>query len=172
VRPATQRSPGRLDRVDGVGLAVATAGLPVGPVDLDHRHVHRPQEAGQACPVGAGALDTDPAQRAERTEPFVQLDEPGRCRRERLDTEHAAVGVNHGGDMNVEVGVYPASDLARLYDGHRHPFSVEACKGWHARPGKETVTIGLQPKGRSITLRNGACQCWAYDPSRQASQRS
>jgi hypothetical protein len=31
-------------------------------------------------------------------------------------------------------------DRARdLYHGHRHPFSAQDVKGWHARPGKETV---------------------------------
>ena len=77
-------------------------------------------------------------------EPSVQLGEPGRRRRERLDAEHPAIGVDRGGDMSVEVGVNPASDQTRLYDGHRHPFSVQVVKGWHARPGKETVTIGLR----------------------------
>ena len=48
-----------------VGLAVAAAGLTVRAIDLDHHHPDRAQEAGQAGPVGAGALDPDPAQRAE-----------------------------------------------------------------------------------------------------------
>ena len=80
----------------------------------------------------------------KRTQPGVQLGEPGRRRRERLDAEHAAVGVERGGDMDIEVGVDPTGDRARLYDGHGHPFSVQVVKGWHARPGKETVTIGLR----------------------------
>ena len=74
----------------------------------------------------------------------MQLGEPGCRRRERLDAEHTAVGVERGGDMDIEVGVDPTSDRARLYDGHGHPFSVQVVKGWHARPGKETVTIGLR----------------------------
>ena len=44
--------------------------------------------------------------------------------------------------MDIEVGVDPTGDRARLYDGHGHPFSVQVVKGWHARPGKETVTTG------------------------------
>ena len=140
--PAAQRRPGRLDGVDGVGLAVAAAGLPVGAINLDHRHPSAAQEAGQPSPVGARALDTDPDHRAEAAQPGVQLGEPGGGRRERFDTQHAAVAVDGGGDMNVEVSVHPTSDRARLYDGHRHPFSLQVVKGWHARPGKETVTIG------------------------------
>ena len=58
--------------------------------------------------------------------------------------------------MNIEMGVDTTRDRTCLYDGHRHPFSVQVVKGWHARPGKETVTIGLRSTGRSITLRNGA----------------
>ena len=75
----------------------------------------------------------------------MQLGEPCSGRGERLDSEHTTVGVQRGGDMNIQMGVHPTGDRARLYDdGHRHPFSVEVVKGWHARPGKETVTIGLR----------------------------
>ena len=37
------------------------------------------------------------------------------------------------------------------------PSLLQRFKGWHARPGKETVTINLFLQERSITLRNGAC---------------
>ena len=33
----------------------------------------------------------------------------------------------------------------------------QVVKGWHARPGKETVTSPLMRTASSITLRNGAC---------------
>ena len=141
---ATERRPSCLDRVDGVGLAVAAPGLTARAVNLDHRHADTAQEAGQAGPVGAGALDTDSLQRAEPDQPGVQVGEPGGRRRERLDAEHTAVAVERGGDMDIEVGVDPTGDRACLYDGHGHPFSVQVVKGWHARPGKETVTIGLR----------------------------
>ncbi len=63
-----------------------------------------------------------------------------RCRRERLDTQHTAIGVQRRRDMHIEVRIHTARDRARaLYDGHRHPFSLQLVKGWHARPGKETV---------------------------------
>ena len=80
----------------------------------------------------------------KRVSQACKLGEPGGGRRERLDAEHTAVGVERSSDMDVEVGVDPTGDRARLYDGHRHPFSVQVVKGWHARPGKETVTIGLR----------------------------
>ena len=119
VGPAAQRRPGRLHGVDGVGLAVAAASLPVGAINLDHRNPGAVQEAGQPGPVGACALDTDPGHRAEAAQPAVQLGEPGRCRRERFDTQHTAVAVDRGGHVNVEVGVDPTGDRARLYDGHQ-----------------------------------------------------
>jgi hypothetical protein len=36
---------------------------------------------------------------------------------------HTAVRVDRGGDVEVEVGIDPTSDLGViLYDGHGHPF--------------------------------------------------
>ena len=46
----------------------------------------------------------------------MQLGEPGRRRRERLDAEHTAVAVDRGGDVNVEVGVHPTGDRTCLYE--------------------------------------------------------
>ena len=37
------------------------------------------------------------------------------------------------------------------------PSLVEQVKGWHARPGKETVDEQAVGAASSITLRNGAC---------------
>ena len=144
-RAARQGGAGGLHGVEAVGLAVPATGLTIGAIDLHHRHPHTAQEAGHAGPVGAGALHPDPPQRAERAQPGVQVGEPDRGRRERPDAEQTAVGVQRGGDVHVQMGVDSAGDRARLYDGHGHPFSVQVVKGWHARPGKETVTIGLRP---------------------------
>jgi hypothetical protein len=49
----------------------------------------------------------------------MQLNEPCGRRRERLDAEHAAIGVDRRGDVSVEMRVYPASDLV--------PRIAEAC---------------------------------------------
>ena len=138
--------------------------LTVGAIHLDHRHPRCPQRPGQPGAIGAGAFHPDPAQRAERTQPGVQLGEPGSGRGERLDAEHAAVGVQRGGDMNIQMGVHPAGDRARLYDGHRHPFSVQVVKGWHARPGKETVTIGLRQQTDRSPSGTGRAHVCAHDP--------
>jgi hypothetical protein len=44
--------------------------------------------------------------------------------------------IERSGDMNVEMSVYPASDLARLYDGHRHPFRFKWSRGGTHVPGR------------------------------------
>ncbi len=71
--------------------------------------------------------------------------------RERLHAQHAAARVHRGRDMHIQMGIDSARDRARaLYDGHRHPFCSQTVKGWHARPGKETVTSTLrQQRARS-----------------------
>lgn len=46
LRLAAQGGPGGGLGVDRIGLALAPAGLPVGPVDLDHLEVGGPQVAG------------------------------------------------------------------------------------------------------------------------------
>jgi hypothetical protein len=47
----TLRRPGCLDRIDHVGLALATPLLAVRPVDLDHRHAGPAQVARQRRPI-------------------------------------------------------------------------------------------------------------------------
>src|SRR5262249_38107217 len=49
-RPARQRCPGRLDRIQRVGLPAAAAGLPVGAVHLDPLPRRRPAGTGPAPP--------------------------------------------------------------------------------------------------------------------------
>jgi hypothetical protein len=123
--PAAQRRSSGLHRVEAVGLAVTAPGLTIRAINLDHRHPCGPQRPGQAGPIGTGAFHPDPAQRAEAAQPGVQVGEPAGGRRERLDAECAAVGVERGGDVNIEVGVNPAGDWVCLYDGHSHPFSLQ-----------------------------------------------
>ena len=70
-------------------------------------------------------LPPRPARAGRTAEPTEQRVIPGRRRRERLDTQHAAVRVDRGRDMHIEMRVDSARDRARaLYDGHRHPFSL------------------------------------------------
>jgi hypothetical protein len=114
--------------------------------------------ASQPGAVGTGALDTDTLHLPEPDQPVTQLGEPGRGRRERRDPQHPAVDIHDRGDMSIQVGVDTTGDQTRrFYDGHGHPFSLQVVKGWHARPGKETVSSTLRLTASSITLRNGAC---------------
>ena len=99
---------------------------------------------GQAGPVGARALDPHAGQGPEAGEPGEEVAVAAGIDSEGADTQHAAVDVEGGSHMSVEVGVDAARHRARaLYDGHVIPLLFEWLKGWHARPGKETVAIGL-----------------------------
>ena len=125
--------------------------LAVRAIDLDHLEILRPQEPRDARAIRAGAFHTDPGQGTEAAQPRVQAAEPGRRRRERLDAQDPAIRIDHSRDMRFQMRVDPARDRARApYDGHRHPFCLNGFKGWHARPGKETVTSPLrQQRARS-----------------------
>lgn len=150
-----QHRPGSLHRVDGVGLAEYATKLTVGAVDLDHLEPLTAQVPSQAGAIGTGAFHSDTSDRPEAGQPPVQRAEALRCRRERLDAQHAAVGVERRRDMGVEVRVDPARDRARLYDGHCHPFSVQSGQGWHARPVKETVSSRLRQQQARSPSRTG-----------------
>ena len=119
-----ERRAGGFDRVEPVGLAVAATLLTVGSIHLDHLDPGALQEPGQAGAVGAGALDPHPGQVTEADQPAVQIPVAAWGGRERLDTQDAAVVVQRGGDVHIEVGVDSTGDRTRaLYDGHCHPFS-------------------------------------------------
>src|SRR5262245_45762997 len=99
--------------------------------------------AGESGAVGAGSFDTDTFDRPEGLEPAHQSVVTRRCRRERRDAEQPADRVDRRGYVHIKVGVDAAGDRARrIYDGHAIPFLIEVV-GWHARPGKETVTRRL-----------------------------
>ena len=95
----------------------------------------------------------------------MQVGEPGRGRRERPDAEQTAVGVERGGDVDIQMGVDSAGDRTRLYDGHRHPFSVQLGQGVArtSREGDRDDRTALTD--RSITLRNGACPYPTHGPA-------
>ena len=76
-RPAGLRGPRRADRVQRVGLAVAAAVLPVGPVHLDDPDPGRGHMPGQARAVAAGALDADQGDGPEPGQPAEQAGVPG-----------------------------------------------------------------------------------------------
>jgi hypothetical protein len=77
---------------------------------------------GQAGAVAAGPFDPDQAHGPEPAQPRQQAGIPSRGGRELPDTKQPADRVERCGDVHVGMGVYAASDGARLYDGQRHPF--------------------------------------------------
>ena len=120
---ARQRPAGSLDRVQLVALAVTPALLAVGAINLDHHQPLIGKMASEARPIRARALDTDTLDNTERHQPRVQREMPGWCRRERLDAEHTAVGVDDRGHVNVQMCVDSARHRTRrTYDGHVIPF--------------------------------------------------
>ena len=67
--PTADGGPGGLDCIEGVGLALVAAGLPVGSVDFDDLDALPAQEPGEPDSIGAGALDADLGDLAEFLEP-------------------------------------------------------------------------------------------------------
>ena len=106
-----------------IGLALPVPHLPIRSVHLDHTDPAVTEMPSQPGPIGAGAFNTDLVQLAETLKPSAEIGVMASPHRERLNPESASVGVDCGGDMEVEVGVNPTSDQSPvLYDGHRHPF--------------------------------------------------
>jgi hypothetical protein len=161
--PPGEHCSSSLDGISRVGLPGPPAGRTVGSIDFDHHEPAAPQVASQTSAVGTSAvgtsaLATDAFHLTKPDQPVAQLGEPGGGRRERLDRQHTTVDIHDRSDMNMQVGVDTTGDRTRrFYDGHGHPFSLHVVKGWHARPGKETVSSTLRLTASSITLRNGAC---------------
>ena len=95
------------------------------------------QEAGQAGAVGAGALDTNPQDRAEGTQPGQEILVASGRGAELLDAEQATDRIQRGCHVGVEVGVHTPDDGAGgLYDGHvAIPSVAFMVKGWHALAG-------------------------------------
>src|SRR5215218_7160574 len=107
--------------------------------------------------VGAGAFNPDPLDLTEAGQPARQRRISGARRGERLDGEHAAVPVERGCDMNIQMRVNTARDHRRgFYDGHCHPFPCSGCGvARTSRDGDRVETAALTAD--SVTLWNGAC---------------
>jgi hypothetical protein len=112
--------PGGSDRVDGVGLAMATPGAPVGPVDLDHDEALLAQPAGQPCTPTAGALDPDAVNDPELRCPLDEFVESAGGGRDSDCAEMAAELVERCGDVGVGVGIDSERDerLGFWHGGH------------------------------------------------------
>ena len=75
--------------------------------------------------------------------------------------------------MHVQMRIDSTRNRARaLYDGHRHPFCLKRFKGWHARPGKETVTINLLLQEDRSPSGTGRAQFQTHANDQRASDRN
>src|SRR5262245_52105516 len=59
----------------------------------------------------------------------------------------------------------PRNRARALYDGHCHPFLSQRFKGWHARPGKETVSSPLLAQLARSPSRTGRATFQPHGPA-------
>lgn len=106
---------GGADRVQRVGLRTVSARGPLRPVELDHDLLPLEQVTGQAGAVAAGALDGPSPQRGvavgELHQPCVPV---GVGRDGDLAEDGAGAGIDRGGGVGVDVGVYANDDVDDL----------------------------------------------------------
>ena len=123
-RSTRLRGAGGFDGVQRVGLALPAAQLAVRSIDLDHVDARSRQEPSETGAVGARALDPDPHERPERSQPGRQLVLTGPGRLERFGAQQASDRVEHGRDVHIQVRVDATGHRPRRFcdDGHRHPF--------------------------------------------------
>jgi hypothetical protein len=68
--------------------------------------------------------------------------------------------------MGVQMRIDSPRYRARaLYDGHCHPFLSQWFKGWHARPGKETVSSPLLAQLARSPSRTGRASFQPHGPA-------
>ena len=136
-RVARERSSRCAHRVMRVGLPGPAASLPVRPIHLHDLHAALEKMTGQARAVAAGSFDTDHHDLTERREPLSELAIAVWCRRERRSSQQAAVVVQRGRDVHIEMGVDPTRDLC----SHIRVFSCcSTSKGRHRPAGTADKT--------------------------------
>ena len=120
--PARLCRPGRLERVEGIGLAALTPGLAVLAVHFDDVNPGSGEEPGDAGPIGARPLHTDLADLPKGLEPAQQLGVAVGVSPKRLRAEQATDFVQDGGHVDLPMGVDATGDGAGgFYDGHAIP---------------------------------------------------
>jgi hypothetical protein len=140
-RRAGQRCPRSCLGVDGIGLALATPGASVWPVDLNDGHACLAQVSQQSSAVGAGALHADPLEPTQALQPGQQRTVARGRGRETAVAEHTADRVECRSDVEVAVGVNPADDLWAL---GCHGVQLSLCargQVWHATAKQADKTV-------------------------------
>jgi hypothetical protein len=122
--------------VDRVGLPAPPAGMRVGLVDLDYHDALANEISGQPGGVGAGRLDSDALDLAERPEPGKEFAVAAGGDRKRLGLEQGSALIEHRGVVSVGVCVDTADDSAGVlvHDLHCCPSLI----GGTARSGGRT----------------------------------
>jgi hypothetical protein len=123
--------------VDRVALAAATTRVGVGLVDLEHPDVVLTQVTHQPGRVGAGRLDRDDIDAAERAQPVQQAAIASERRRERRAAQQGATRIERCDLVRVAVRIDAVDDnrLAVLHAVHGRPFVADG-----GRPGREGRT--------------------------------
>lgn len=119
--------------IDRIGLPPSPVGMRVGLVDLDHRGALANEIPGQPGGVGAGRLDSDALNLAERPEPGKEFTVAASGGRKRPGLMQGSPFVKHCGVVNVGVRVDSADDptSALVHDLHCCPSLI----GGTARSG-------------------------------------
>jgi hypothetical protein len=118
---------------------MATAGSPVGPVNLQDPLPVAAEEAGQLSPVAAGALDAERLDLAQRASPAQQLGVASGGGRHQGGCQTATQLVLGAGHVHVLVGVDPdreAWQLSVCDGGDRRPSCSTDCGWWMACAGR------------------------------------
>ena len=114
--------PGRLERVEGIGLAALAPGLAVLAVHLDDVDSCFGKEAGDARPIGPCPLHPDLSDATEGLKPAEQGRVPVGSAPKDFGAEQAPDVVEGGGHIDLAVSVDATGDSARgFYDGHAIP---------------------------------------------------
>jgi hypothetical protein len=130
------------DRIEGIGLALTAAVLPVGAIDLDDPDTSRGDITGQSGAVTAGPFDAGHGDGTEPAQPAQQAGIAGRGGGELPGAEQPADRIERGGDMRIRVSIHAAGNCRAtgnracfFYDGHCHPFL-------RLRDGTHPLSIG------------------------------
>jgi hypothetical protein len=134
--PAGLSGPRGADRIEGIGLALTAAVLPVGAIDLDDPDTSCGDITGQSGAVAAGPFDADQGNGTEPAQPAQQAGIAGRSGGELLNAEQPADRIERGGDMRIRVSIHAAGNCRAtgnracfFYVGRRRGDSRDAHHG-------------------------------------------
>ena len=155
----------RVLRVEIVILAAPTAIVPVRRRDLQNLDPGRLNEAQQAGPIAAGALDADALDLTEGSHPGEHLPIALAGRGEALASQNTVAFIDDRRDMQILVGVHTADNAslpARVLDVHSKPpgstvlrrLRQDRVRGQDSHVTRGQALLGSQASARqSLTAR-------------------